>query len=679
MRSVFGNVWRTALVLCLWLASSSFASAAPPYKTFTEDHNRMPVRTQDAYLPAGTIETAGELTFSGPADLFVDAQDRLYVADTGNKRIVETDRNGRVARVYGEGVLQSPTGVFVDEDGAIYVADSGLGQVLKLNRSGEVVQAWERPNSPLYGKNTPFKPLKAAVDKRGNVYIISEGTTNGVVQMSPQGDFLGFFGSNMSKVTLRRILEHTLLTEKQRSMLPKVEPNSPANIAVDRRGLIYTVTQGDEGRSVKRFNISGNNLLPEDMWYDPLYTDLYVSARDNIYAVSQQGFIYEFDTEGNVLFAFGAPDDGRSRNGLLKNASAIAVDSRERIYVADKEKNLIQVYEPTEFADQVHDALELYREGHYVRSQEPWTSVLRKNNLFDLAHKGLGDAYYKRQMYEEAMAEYAIAKDREGYSNAFWEVRNRWLQQNLKYVFAVLLAAFVLWKGLKQLHRRTGVFNAPLAALRRLFQVRLLREVRFVFRFLSNPFDGYYGIREERKTSVWSATALYALFFVEYVLSLYYTGFIFRSVETAELNLVRELLYVFVPFALWVAANYLVSTISDGEGKLAEVYQGTIYAMAPYLVFSPIITAVSNVLTLNEAFVYSFSYQLLTVWCGVLLFMMVKEIHDYTIRETFKNVFITLFTMVILCLVAFIVYVLLDQVYDFLHSVIREMMVRAEH
>ena len=176
-----------------------------------------------------------------------------------------------------------------------------------------------------------------------------------------------------------------------------------------------------------------------------------------------------------------------------------------------------------------------------------------------------------------------------------------------------------------------------------------------------------------------AATALYALFFVEYVLSLYYTGFIFRSVETAELNLVRELLYVFVPFALWVAANYLVSTISDGEGKLAEVYQGTIYAMAPYLVFSPIITAVSNVLTLNEAFVYSFSYQLLTVWCGVLLFMMVKEIHDYTIRETFKNVFITLFTMVILCLVAFIVYVLLDQVYDFLHSVIREMMVRAEH
>ncbi|MCM3337637.1 YIP1 family protein [Paenibacillus sp. MER TA 81-3] len=678
MRNVYGKMLLLVLVVFLWFDSSSAVLAEAPYKTYTEDHNRQFVRTQDAYYPAGSIEKVGELEFSGPSDLYIDAHNRIYVADTNNHRIVVTDEAGRLIRTVGEDVLQSPTGVFVDAQGFVYAADGGLGQVVKFGEDGSVNHTYERPESPLFGKNNPFKPLKVAVDKRGNVYIISEGTTNGVVQMSSRGDFLGYFGSNESQSSLRIMLERFFFTDAQRAKLFKNVPPSPTNIAIDKKGLIYTITQGDEGKSVKRFNISGFNLLPVDMTFDPYYTDVYLSRSGNIYTLSQTGIIFEFDTEGNLLFSFGAPDDGKSRIGLFLNAAGIAVDTREHIYVLDKERNNIQIFEPTEFTGLVHHALELYKEGHYVESREPWSQVLRRNNLFDLAHKGLADAYYKQQLYAESIEEYVIANDKEGYSNAFWEIRNRWLQNNLIVVIYLVLAWLLLRVLLRWVQRKTRVFDPVLRIKRNMMSIAFIREVLFLFRFIKNPFDGFYGIKEEQKVSLWSATFLYVLFFVEYVFALYETGFIFNNMEPSNLILMREIAKVFAPFALWIISNYLVSTISEGEGKFSEVYKGTIYAMAPYLVFSPIIVIVSNVLTFNDAFLYSFSSNIVIVWCVVLMFIKVKEIHDYTVGGTIRNILITLFGMLILSLVLFIVYVLLDQVFDFVYSVIRELMVRAE-
>lgn len=678
MKNINGKVLLLVLAVFLWLDSSSMVLAEAPYKTYTEDHNRQFVRTQDAYHPAGSIEKVGDLEFSGPSDIYIDARNHIYVADTNNHRIVVLDDEGQFIRVIGEEVLQTPVGVFVDHQGDVYAADSGRNQVVKFGTDHAVKQIFARPESPLFGKNNPFKPMKVTVDKRGNVYIISEGSTNGVVQMSSNGDFLGYFGSNESKASFRIMLERFLFTDAQRAKLFKNVPPSATSIDIDQKGLIYTITQGDEGRSVKRFNISGFNLLPADMTFHPLYTDLFISKSGNIYTISQTGIIFEYDTEGNLLFSFGAPDDGKSRIGMFINAAGIAVDAGENIYVVDKERNNIQIFKPTEFTSMVHHALELYKEGHYVKSREPWSQVLNKNNLFDLAHKGLADAYYKQQLYAEAIEEYVIANDKEGYSNAFWEIRNRWLQNNLIYVLYVGIILFVLRILVRWLHRKTGVFHSVIRLKEQVFSAAFIRHVMFVSRFIKSPFEGFYGIKEERKVSLWSATFLYVLFFAEYVFALYYTGFIFNNVEPSSLILMKEIAKVFAPLALWIIANYLVSTINEGEGKFSEVYKGTIYAMAPYLLFSPIIVIVSNVLTNNDAFLYTFSSNIIVVWCAVLLFIMVKEVHDYTVRETIRNILITLFGMLILSLVAFIVYVLLDQVFDFVYSVIRELMIRAE-
>ncbi|WP_054707447.1 hypothetical protein [Bacillus sp. JCM 19041] len=60
----------------------------------------------------------------------------------------------------------------------------------------------------------------------------------------------------------------------------------------------------------------------------------------------------------------------------------------------------------------------------------------------------------------------------------------------------------------------------------------------------------------------------------------------------------------------------------------------------------------------------------------IILFIMVKEVHDFTFWGTVRNILTTLFGMVLLTFVLMIVYVLFDQVIQFISSIIQEVLYR---
>jgi hypothetical protein len=63
-------------------------------------------------------------------------------------------------------------------------------------------------------------------------------------------------------------------------------------------------------------------------------------------------------------------------------------------------------------------------------------------------------------------------------------------------------------------------------------------------------------------------------------------------------------------------------------------------------------------------------------WMGIMLFIMVKEVHNYTFSETVKNVLLTIFTMALFLLAGYILYVLFNQLFDFISAVIQEIGLR---
>lgn len=632
------------------------------------------VESQTAYEPIGLI--LEDLEITNPEDIFISDQGIIYLVDSGLKKVIVFTDQGKVLAEIGEGVLENPTGVFVDEEGDIYVADFKKQKVFRFSENGELRQEYGKPDSPLFGSKSPFKPEKVSLDRRGNLYIVSEGSTNGIIQLSQSGEFLGYYGVNRTEVSFGTVLRKLITSEEARARLFMKTPPAPDNIAIDQQGLIYSVTTGTTNEIVKKLNVAGKNMLAPDIVAAPNLVDITVDKDGNIFTISATGEIYEYDSYGNLLFIFGGKDDGTNRLGLLKQASGIAVDDEGRIYVTDRELGLVQAFERTTFSQLTHAGIALYKEGLYVESQQYWEQVLELNASFGLAHSAMGKAYFKQQQYSEALDSFRFAEDVGGYSDAFWELRDRWMQEHLGKIIIIGFILIVLYSGIKYWDKKKSILDGLRKQWKRIANIKLIAELLFLFRFFRHPIDSFYDLQRDGKTSILSASILYVLLFAIFLINRFHTGFIFTPTREENANLVFELGIVFIPLVAFIIVNFLVSTINDGEGKFRDIYMGTIYSLSPYLVFSLPVTLISNGLTLNESFIYNFSMAILYGWCLLILVIMIKEIHNYSLPETVRNILVTIFGMVILLLVVFIIFILMDQVYDFIYSIIREVMLR---
>jgi sugar lactone lactonase YvrE len=100
----------------------------------------------------------------------------VYIADTGNNRVVKVSPTGKQTVVLGTG-LKSPEGVAVDAAGDVFIADTGNNRVVKVTPKG--VQS-TLPITGLLG------PTGIGLDAAGDVYIADSGN-NRVVELTPAG------------------------------------------------------------------------------------------------------------------------------------------------------------------------------------------------------------------------------------------------------------------------------------------------------------------------------------------------------------------------------------------------------------------------------------------------------------------------------------------------------------
>ncbi len=648
------------------------AQAVSPYNTWARGPGGYLVMTQDAYRPVAEID----LDIDGAEDLFVAPDGHVYIADTGNQRIVKL-KDFEVVATFGEDVLSGPTGIFVDDAGVMYIADAATDTIVILDPAGQLVTQFGRPVEPLFGKEREFLPRKLAVNARKNLYIISEGSVNGIVQMNTAGNFIGYFGANASTMSLKMILQRLFLTQEQLDQFVKNEAASPSNLVIDRQSLVYTVTEGtSNSESIRKYTVSGKNIFP-NTWGSTTFRDIHVNDAGLVLAVDQSGAIAEYDLNGQLLFVFGSGDEGGDRLGTLTNPVAIDGLGGE-VYVLDKDKNAVVVYESTAFARKVHEGIQLYLEGYYAEAKPFFEEVLDINGSFVMSYQAIADAHFKAGEYAQALTAYRYAEDRNGYSQAFWELRNQVLQRTLTQALGWLFGLWIVLEVGGRLDRRNR-WSAPvttwLAGLRRF---RLIDDFVFMFRFIKQPSDSFYYIKTRERGSLRFAFLIYAWVLALRVLTIYATSFIFSPYGTlAYFRVEDEILPTLLAIALWNAANYLVSTISDGEGRVRDVIIGSAYSLFPYTLFALPIALLSNVLTQNEVFVHDFSLNLMWAWVGIMLFIMVKEIHNYTFSETVRNVLTTLFTMGLFLLTGYILYVLFNQLYEFVYAIFQEIGLRA--
>lgn len=663
-----------AMLLCLVMMAGMTASAETPYKTYTVDGYGYVLETQSAYNPLAAITKVGETAFVSPMDMAIGKDGNLYIADAGAHVILICSRDGEQVGSIGEGVLQTPTGVYVTEDGTVYVADKDAKKVFVFDAQGNVTAEYGKPDSPIYGNSMDFKPTKVVANKTGTMYIICEGNMNGIVQLSPVegGSFLGYFGTNYTSLSPFQMIQRVILTDAQRAQMLSNIPSTPTNLHIDDTGLIYTVTQGDKETSLKKLNIAGKNLLDSDPYYADLPAAVTTGNYNNILVADSDGYIYEYNEDGELLFMFGGRDDGRQRVGLCNKVEAIAVDEDDRIYLLDSDKKQIHIFEPTEFTNLLHESLYLFSKGQYTQSKEPLSKVLQMNSMFDYANQAMGHAYLQEENYEQALKYFRLAKSFEGYSDAFWEVRNIWIRNYLVAAVLAIAAVIVLIRCGKSLYRKKYA-NRPTTQTG---EHILLGQLRYSLYFMRHPMDGCYGVKKEGKNSWWCANILLGTFILFSILEKYCSGFLVKTVREGRYDLITDIGKVLVIFIGLTACNYLVVTIHEGEGFFKDLYCAYAYCLTPYIVIKPFVILLSNVLTYNEVFLISFANIIVWTWVVILILLTLKEINNFTVGETAKALAITAFTVLILTLLVCIIYVLFSQVIDFVITVVREVVYR---
>ncbi len=658
----------TAIALILYPSSAKGAEA--PYTTLTIDKNGNLAHTQDGYIPSQVYDKFGEERLKNPSDLFIWKDSRMYIADTGNSRVLICDMEGNLIDTI-KGDLNTPTGLYVDAQGTVYVADPKLQKIMVYDREGTLVKAYEKPVSPLFAQESRYAPSKLVVNGAGGVYALSEGNGNGILSFGAEGDFYGYFGANYTYTRLSQILKRLAFTEEMKKSLQKNVPAAASNIAIDGNGLIYTVTQGAGRDSLKKFNMAGKNIL-DTGYFEMLVTDVAVGNIENIYTISKEGYIAEYTRDNALLFLFGGRDDGNNRTGLFTAPSAIDADSTGRLYVLDSEMARVTVLQQTEYARTVHEALNLFQEGYYTESQGPWERVLSRDSLFDYAQRGIGKAYYRLEDYGGALTAARQGGDYTGYSDAFWELRNTWIRENVMAVLAGLLLLYLLRKAYKKHKNKVPLLAGFSQRLERVKGKKFSREMAYLKYMPKNPADAFYGIKFEGKVSILSSTLIYVLFFLLYVINKYYSGFLFKRIADGYYEIGTDFVTVFGFFLVSMICCNLICSIQDGEGSLKNLYCAYAYCLMPYLFVKPAVILLGHVLSLNERFIIQFLNFFIVAGMAVLVVVMIKEIQAYTYKKTFKCIFLTVFTMVLALAAGFILVALISQVTDFIVSIVKE-------
>ncbi len=132
----------------------------------------------------------GEGLFKVAHGLRIDRQGNLWTTDNGNHLLRQFSPDGKLLQTLGEGPAEpkfrSPDDLVFASDGSVFVADSGNGRIVKLNAKGEFVTAWGKKGKA-EGEFATAHAL--AIDKQDRVYVADRNNRR-VQVFAPDGRFV---------------------------------------------------------------------------------------------------------------------------------------------------------------------------------------------------------------------------------------------------------------------------------------------------------------------------------------------------------------------------------------------------------------------------------------------------------------------------------------------------------
>lgn len=466
------------MIIILLSANGVAVSASEnlPYQAYNYDFWEDVYYTPSAYVPNSSysgFDLGLDGNFVNPQDLFVAADNRVYVADTGNNRIIVLNEDMTLNKIITsfdnqgtEDFFKSPYGVYVTDRNELYIADSENLRVVALNEDGSLLKIIQNPTSEVLDEDFTFTPLKVAVDYADRVYVIAKNMFQGIMAFDENGNFTGFSGTIKVNISTYEKIWRKLSTKAQRKKQLQYIPTEFTGIDMAPDGFLYaTNVDAKSQQSIRRLNPKGQDVIKKSRL--PLSGDLYsplageyagasrivdiVYRSNGIYSVidTVRGRIFTYDDEGNLLYIFG----GRgSQEGTFRNPVAIEM-LNDQILVLDSYRCRIMSFKETQYGSLINQAVAMRYNGDEKAAVAVWEEVLKLDSNFELAYVGIGKSYLAAGENKKAMKYLKLGMNKEYYSIAYKRYRDDILKENLGYILTgglILVIVLVLRNVIKK-------------------------------------------------------------------------------------------------------------------------------------------------------------------------------------------------------------------------------------
>jgi tetratricopeptide (TPR) repeat protein len=475
---------RFTSVMALLLVASLLVGSADAYAnssdgnhyTYTYDCWGIDRESPDAYSVTRTI-TGSDYecgNFKEPQGIYVVGTE-TYVVDTGNNRLVHftyqndsfklvevidsyTDANGKKVSLNG------PQDCYVTEAGEIYVADTGNEKIVHMDKNKKEVKVIGRPDDDTYTEQS-FLPQKLVVDSSNRIFAQVQNINKGFMEFDAQGGFTGYVGASEVTYDFFTYLWKMVATKEQREKMELFVPTEYSNLCLDSEGFIYATISTFDGavesaEPIRKLNAKGTDILVRNGYEDPYgdyrytdsgemsgsskFNDICCLDNDVYYALdTNKGRIFAYDFQGNMLYAFGGHG---YKAGYFINPSAIE-DLGDSLLVVDQNLGTITQFTLTDYGKLINEGLAEYKIGEYEKSADIWQQVLKLNGNYDQAYIGIGRALLRQKKYKEAMSYFKLKLDATNYSKAYKLYRKEWFEDNISVILIILVIIVLLAFG----------------------------------------------------------------------------------------------------------------------------------------------------------------------------------------------------------------------------------------
>lgn len=701
------------LCVCLMLTAvfCQTVMAAPSYDSYVYTYWGEARRSPHAFSPAKAprIRDDQGLGLSGASDLATGPDGSVYIADTGNNRIVILDSalnyKAQIAtfasRDNSQDRFNVPTGIFVTEQGDLYVADTENARLVVFDKQLQCKTIYNTPQSKLFPDDFIYKPTSVAVDRYGRIYVISLNNLLGVIALTESGEFDGFIGVQKVVASPLDLFWRNFMTEEQIARTRQFIPTEFSNLTVDAESFLYATIESIPANSlyaeisarsassdfspIKKLSPSGIDVLTRNGFFPPVgdvdvevgdtgeYTTSLIGdaavCENGVYSLldKRRNRIFSYDEDGNLLYAFGGTGIDA---GQFQALISIAYQGNNLLCL-DKATGAVTQFVPTEYGEKINEAIRLYQEKDFDGSNDIWAELADYNNNLDIAYVGLGKGHYRDGDYAAAMKCFKEGNDLKNYSKSFSELRSEAVRKFFPLILigilALLFLVYLMFQKARQYNQKVDFISGKKS---------MRQKLMYSFYILFHPFDGFYEIKHRGRGDVSSATVLLGMATVSYVLFKRYSGHIFSYQSVHDFNFLYTCLTVILPVLVWSVANWSLTCLTDGEGSLKNIYVTTCYSLTPLILILLPLTLFSNIMVLDEAVFYHFLSGFALTYALGLVFVSNLVIHHFTLPKNILTLLLSVLAMIIIAFLCVLFGVLLQKMVSFVVSLFTEISFR---